>query len=90
LGRFGWAAPSYPPLQGADIFINGDGIIHLVRFEHGHVDRCARHSGRGTIFPHGQRAGQYCCADLNSSADFLRDEHQRWDVVVKEIGLLPE
>lgn len=28
----------YPPLHGKDIFLNGDGMIHMVRFENGHAD----------------------------------------------------
>ena len=32
------ADPQYPPLLGQDIFINGDGMIHMVRIENGHAD----------------------------------------------------
>lgn len=32
------ADPQYPPLLGKDIFLNGDGMVHMVRFEHGHAD----------------------------------------------------
>ena len=37
------ADPQYPPLHGTDIFINGDGMIHMVRFENGHVDLKTRY-----------------------------------------------
>jgi carotenoid cleavage dioxygenase len=32
------ADTQYPPLLGEDIFINGDGMMHSVRFENGHAD----------------------------------------------------
>jgi len=32
------ADPQYPPLLGTDIFINGDGMTHMVRLEAGHAD----------------------------------------------------
>jgi carotenoid cleavage dioxygenase-like enzyme len=32
------ADPQYPPHLGNDIFINGDGIISMFRFENGHID----------------------------------------------------
>jgi carotenoid cleavage dioxygenase len=32
------ADPAYPPLLGSDIFLNGDGMVHMVRFENGHAD----------------------------------------------------
>lgn len=32
------ADPTYPPLLGTDIFLNGDGMVHQVRFENGHAD----------------------------------------------------
>ena len=28
----------YPPLHGKDIFLNGDGMVHMVRFDNGHAD----------------------------------------------------
>ena len=28
----------YPPLHGSDIFLNGDGMLHMVRFDNGHAD----------------------------------------------------
>jgi carotenoid cleavage dioxygenase-like enzyme len=37
------ADPQYPPLLGKDIFINGDGMIHKVRFEDGHADLKTRY-----------------------------------------------
>ena len=37
------ADPQYPPLQGTDIFLNGDGMIHQVRFENGHADLKTRY-----------------------------------------------
>jgi len=32
------ADPQYPPLLGKDIFINGDGMMHMLRFDDGHAD----------------------------------------------------
>lgn len=32
------ADPQYPALHGKDIFINGDGMAHMVRIENGHAD----------------------------------------------------
>jgi len=32
------ADPQYPPLLGTDIFINGDGMMHMLRFDDGHAD----------------------------------------------------
>ncbi len=37
------ADPSYPPLLGTDIFLNGDGMVHQVRFENGHADLKTRY-----------------------------------------------
>lgn len=37
------ADPQYPPLQGKDIFINGDGMMHMVRLENGHADLKTRY-----------------------------------------------
>lgn len=37
------ADPQYPPLHGTDIFLNGDGMLHMVRFENGHVDLKTRY-----------------------------------------------
>ena len=37
------ADPQYPPLLGKDLFLNGDGMIHSVRFENGHVDLKTRY-----------------------------------------------
>ena len=37
------ADPSYPPLLGKDIFLNGDGMIHMVRFDNGHADLKTRY-----------------------------------------------
>ncbi|KAA0590247.1 carotenoid cleavage dioxygenase [Azospirillum lipoferum] len=34
---------AYPPLHGKDIFLNGDGMIHLLRFENGHADLKTRY-----------------------------------------------
>lgn len=34
---------AYPPLHGNDIFLNGDGMIHMVRFENGHADLKTRY-----------------------------------------------
>lgn len=33
----------YPPLLGTDIFLNGDGMVHQVRFENGHADLKTRY-----------------------------------------------
>lgn len=33
----------YPPLHGKDIFLNGDGMVHCVRFENGHADLKTRY-----------------------------------------------
>jgi carotenoid cleavage dioxygenase len=35
--------PQYPPLHGTDIFLNGDGMLHSVRFENGHADLRTRY-----------------------------------------------
>ncbi len=37
------ADPSYPPLLGTDIFLNGDGMLHKVRLENGHADLKTRY-----------------------------------------------
>jgi len=37
--------PSTPPLHGTDIFLNGDGMIHMVRIAGGHADLKARLNG---------------------------------------------
>lgn len=37
------ADPCYPPLLGTDIFLNGDGMVHMVRFENGHADLKTRY-----------------------------------------------
>lgn len=37
------ADPQYPPLHGTDIFINGDGIVHMVRMADGHADLKTRY-----------------------------------------------
>ena len=37
------ADPQYPPLLGDDIFINGDGMIHMIRMENGHADLKTRY-----------------------------------------------
>ena len=37
------ADPTYPPLLGQDIFLNGDGMVHSVRFEDGHADLLTRY-----------------------------------------------
>jgi carotenoid cleavage dioxygenase-like enzyme len=37
------ADPCYPPLLGTDIFLNGDGMTHMVRFENGHADLKTRY-----------------------------------------------
>lgn len=33
----------YPPLHGHDIFLNGDGMVHMLRFENGHADLKTRY-----------------------------------------------
>ncbi len=37
------ADPAYPPLLGKDIFLNGDGMVHMVRIENGHADLKTRY-----------------------------------------------
>ncbi len=37
------ADPTYPPLHGTDIFLNGDGMVHSVRLENGHADLKTRY-----------------------------------------------
>ena len=37
------ADPAYPPLHGKDIFLNGDGMIHMVRLQNGHADLKTRY-----------------------------------------------
>lgn len=37
------ADPSYPPLHGEDIFLNGDGMVHRVRFDRGHAELTTRY-----------------------------------------------
>ena len=37
------ADPRYPPLHGTDIFLNGDGMVHMVRFDAGGVDLKTRY-----------------------------------------------
>ncbi len=37
------ADPTYPPLLGTDIFLNGDGMVHMVRFDNGHADLKTRY-----------------------------------------------
>ncbi len=37
------ADPCYPPLLGTDIFLNGDGMVHMVRFDNGHADLKTRY-----------------------------------------------
>ena len=37
------ADPAYPPLLGTDIFLNGDGMMHRVRFDNGHADLKTRY-----------------------------------------------
>ncbi len=32
----------YPPMLGDDIFIDGEGMVHMLRFENGHVDYRSR------------------------------------------------
>ncbi len=34
---------TYPPLFEKDIFLNGDGMVHMVRFENGHADLKTRY-----------------------------------------------
>ncbi len=34
---------TYPPLFDNDIFLNGDGMVHMVRFENGHADLKTRY-----------------------------------------------
>jgi carotenoid cleavage dioxygenase len=34
---------AYPPLFENDIFLNGDGLVHMVRFENGHADLRTRY-----------------------------------------------
>ena len=37
------ADPQFPPLLGTDIFLNGDGMLHMLRFDNGHVDLKTRY-----------------------------------------------
>jgi carotenoid cleavage dioxygenase len=37
------ADPRFPPLLGSDIFLNGDGMMHMVRIENGHADLKTRY-----------------------------------------------
>ena len=37
------ADPTYPPLLGKDIFLNGDGMVHSVQFDNGHADLVTRY-----------------------------------------------
>jgi carotenoid cleavage dioxygenase-like enzyme len=37
------ADPTFPPLLGKDIFLNGDGIVHMVQFDNGHADLKTRY-----------------------------------------------
>lgn len=37
------ADPCYPPLLGTDIFLNGDGMVHMVRLDKGHADLKTRY-----------------------------------------------
>ena len=37
------ADPTYPPLLGTDIFLNGDGMVHQVRLDNGHADLKTRY-----------------------------------------------
>jgi carotenoid cleavage dioxygenase len=37
------ADTQYPPRLGQDIFINGDGMVHMLRLEHGHADLKTRY-----------------------------------------------
>ena len=37
------ADPQYPPLLGTDLFLNGDGMIHMVRLDKGHADLKTRY-----------------------------------------------
>lgn len=34
---------TYPPLLGKDIFLNGDGMVHMVRIQNGHADLTMRY-----------------------------------------------
>ncbi|MCY1665851.1 carotenoid oxygenase family protein [Rhizobium sp. SL86] len=34
---------TYPPLHGKDIFLNGDGMVHMVRIQNGHADLTMRY-----------------------------------------------
>jgi carotenoid cleavage dioxygenase-like enzyme len=34
---------TYPPLHGKDIFLNGDGMVHMVRIQNGHADLTTRY-----------------------------------------------
>lgn len=34
---------AFPPLHGKDIFLNGDGMVHMVRFDNGHADLKTRY-----------------------------------------------
>ena len=34
---------AHPPLFDNDIFLNGDGMVHMVRFENGHADLTTRY-----------------------------------------------
>ncbi|WP_315778570.1 MULTISPECIES: carotenoid oxygenase family protein [unclassified Bradyrhizobium] len=34
---------AYPPLLGKDIFLNGDGMVHMVRIQNGHADLSMRY-----------------------------------------------
>ncbi|PXF29116.1 dioxygenase [Pokkaliibacter plantistimulans] len=34
---------TYPPLLGKDIFLNGDGMVHMVRMQNGHADLTMRY-----------------------------------------------
>ncbi|MEI8635206.1 carotenoid oxygenase family protein [Vibrio sp. PP-XX7] len=33
---------AYPPRHNNDIFLNGDGMLHMVRFDGGHADLATR------------------------------------------------
>lgn len=37
------ADPAYPPRLSTDIFLNGDGMVHSVRLDHGHADLKTRY-----------------------------------------------
>ena len=41
------ADPAYPPLHETDIFLNGDGMIHMIRIEDGHADLKTRYVQTG-------------------------------------------